>query len=419
MGTEHRPEQEKESYSFIQESIKEEGWNWNKIMKILLKLVGQGILFGLAACIGFFALKPWAETTFLKESEEIEIPQDDEIEAVTDPQDTVDTVPEELTIDDYQELNTALESVTLEAKKCMVQIKGISQDESWEDEWNVTPYSTSGVIIADNGRELLILSKYSSMKEAQLFRVGFADNTTHEAVIKQKDGKTDIAIFSVTKTEISESTMNYIKKATLGNSNILSQGKTVIAIGAPFGCEGGVGYGTTSSGVQEVITADGKYSIIITDMPGVLEGSGAIFDVKGNLVGIIDEKLLEKEYSYTLSAIGISSIKSEIELLSNGKHVPYVGVIGTMVTKEMSEIYGIPEGFYVEEVEVDSPAMKAGIQNGDVLLAVSGETINSLAEFRNIIIGLEEGKTVTVTGQRRATENYVDIKFNVTVGIKQ
>lgn len=419
MGTEHRPEQEKKNYSFMQESIKEEGWNWNKTMKILLRIAGQGILFGLAACIGFFAMKPWAETTFLKESEEIEIPQDDEIEEVLEPEGTSDAIAEELTMDDYQQLNAVLGNVVADAKKCMVQIKGIRQDESWEDEQNVTPYDTSGVIIADNGRELLILAQYSSMKNAQLFQVEFFDNTLHEAAMKQKDGKTDTAIFSVAKTGISESTMNAIKKATLGNSNILTQGSTLIAIGTPFGCEDGIGYGTVSSVNQEIIRTDGKYRMIVTDMPGVSEGNGAIFDVKGYLVGIIDAKLLEKESAYTLSAIGISSIKSEIELMSNGKNVPYVGVIGTMVTKEMSEIYGIPEGLYVKEVEVDSPAMKAGIQNGDVLLAASGETINSLGEFRNIIIGLEAGETVTITGQRRATENYVDVKFSVTVGIKQ
>lgn len=419
MGTEHRPEQEKENYSFMQESIKDEGWSWEKAAKILLKLVGRGIVFGLAACIGFFALKPWAETTFLKESEEIKIPQDEEVEQIEESEDVEETTSEELTIEDYQELYSALTDVALEAEKCMVQIKGISQDESWEDERNVTPYYTSGVIIADNGRELLILAKYSSMSEAQLFQVQFADGSAHESVVKQKDMKTDTAIFSVAKTGISEATMDYIKKATLGNSNALQQGKTLIAVGAPFGKNDGIGYGTASSVNQEIISADGKYSMIITDMPGVSEASGAIFDIKGNLIGIIDSNLFEKGYAYTLSAIAISSIKSEIELMSNGKNVPYAGVIGTMVTKEMSEIYGIPEGLYVEEVEVDSPAMKAGIQSGDVILAISGESINSLSGFRNMILELEAGKTVTFTGQRRATENYVDVKFGVTIGIKQ
>ena len=63
--------------------------------------------------------------------------------------------------------------------------------------------------------------------------------------------------------------------------------------------------------------------------------------------------------------------------------------------------------------------MKAGIQSGDVILAISGESINSLSGFRNMILELEAGKTVTFTGQRRATENYVDVKFGVTIGIKQ
>lgn len=423
MGTQHGPE-EQENYSFMQESIKDERINLKKIVRSVLKLAGKGLVFGLAACIGFFALRPWAEEIFQKESKEIEIPGDEEQseqEGTEDANGQEDAAlqPQALTIENYRELNTALIQVASEAEKSMVSVKGIQQDESWEDAQNVSPNVTSGVIVGDNGGELLIVANYSSMKNAHLFQVELVDGTKHEATMKQKDGNIDLAVFSIAKSGITETTMNRIKIVSFGNSNVIAQGRTLIAVGSPFGYEGGMGYGIASTVNASVICADGKYNIIVTDMPASESGSGALFDSNAKLIGIIDTRTYQEDDTNTLTAIGISSIKSEIEMMSNGKSVPYVGVIGTVITEVMSETYGMPAGLFVEEVEVDSPAMKAGIQSGDIITKVDGENITSITEYHKVIIGQEAGKTIKFTGQRLGVENYVDIKFNVTVGIKQ
>ena len=205
----------------------------------------------------------------------------------------------------------------------------------------------------------------------------------------------------------------------MGNSNTLQQGRTLIAVGSPFGYADGVGYGVASSVEELIVHADGKYSVIITDMPGAQKGSGFLFDTYGKVQGIIDSSFIDDGSNGILSAIGISAVKSEIELMSNGKNVPYVGIVGTVVTAEMSEAQGIPEGLYVTEVEVDSPAMKAGIQSGDVITKVGSRKVSDLEAYRKAILEQEAGKTITLTGQRRGAENYVDIKFSVTVGVKQ
>ena len=154
-------------------------------------------------------------------------------------------------------------------------------------------------------------------------------------------------------------------------------------------------------------------------MPGAKGSSGFLFDTYGNVMGIIDPDLMNEDGTGTLAAIGISAIKSEIELMSNGKNVPYVGIIGTIITKEMSEIQGMPAGLYVTEVEVDSPAMKAGIQSGDIITKIGGQEIDSLTAYHKEVLAQEAGKTIKLTGQRYGVENYVDIKFNVTVGVIQ
>ena len=105
--------------------------------------------------------------------------------------------------------------------------------------------------------------------------------------------------------------------------------------------------------------------------------------------------------------------------MSNGKNVPYIGIIGTIVTEEMSEAQGIPAGLYVNEVKVDSPAMKAGIQSGDIITSVGKTKVVTMKDYHKAVLAQEAGKTVKITGQRFGAESYVDIKFNVTVGVVQ
>lgn len=419
LNQEQNPEQASEEYSFLQEIIKDEQKDLKKIVKKVVKWAILGFVFGMTACTGFFALKPWAETTFQRDTDKVEIPKDEEAEEVTQPETVTELVQQELTMEDYRELNQVISEVAAEAKKCVVQVTGIAQDGSWANEQDAGALQSAGLIVADNGRELLILTNYSSVKSASLFQVEFADGTDHEAVLKQKDGTIDLAIFSVAKSGISEDTWAQIKVAELGNSNTLQQGRTLIAVGSPFGYADGVGYGVASSVEESIVRADGKYSVIITDMPGAQKGSGFLFDTYGKVQGIIDSSFIDDGSNGILSAIGISAVKSEIELMSNGKNVPYVGIVGTVVTAEMSEAQGIPEGLYVTEVEVDSPAMKAGIQSGDVITKVGSRKVSDLEAYRKAILEQEAGKTITLTGQRRGAENYVDIKFSVTVGVKQ
>lgn len=424
MDTEHGPEREHEEYSFMQEIIKDEQLNPRKIAVKVCRWAGIGIIFGVAACISFFALKPWAEDVFQKEPNKVEIQQEEEQnqeEQEKTEQEAAEqqTVEKELTIQDFYTLSNELKKVAAEAGKSVVTVTGIAENADWTAGQGGASVTAAGLIVADNGRELLILADYSSLKDTQLFQVQFADGSQHQAALKQKDTNLDIAIYSVAKDGISTSTWERISIAQLGNSNVSMQGRTMIAIGQPFGFEDGLGYGIAST-VGEVVTrADGEYKMIVTDMPLDAEGSGVLFDMYGKVMGIIDADLAREKGASTLVAYGISDITDEIELMSNGKHVPYAGIVGVLVTEEISELQGIPTGLYVREVETDSPAMKAGIQSGDVITMVGDTEITSLNAYHTALYKLEAGQAAKFKGYRYGTNEYVDMKFTVTIGIKE
>ena len=414
MDKQNVPEQE--NYDFLQEVIKEEKPSMRRILLKSCRLFGIGLLVGIAACIGFFAVKPWAEQTFLGITGKVEIseePEKEEPEVIIQKEET----PVEIihNIADYRELQSALLREMKAAQKSVVLVKGIEQGQNWGDG---KEKETSGVIVGDNGRELLVLTTYSKVKSLQLFRVEFSDGKAHEAVLKQKDANNNLAVLSIAKGDMSNATKEEVKVAVFANTNLISQGDPIFAVGSPFGYKNSIATGMVSSSKEKILRADSETYLLITDIVGNIDSDAILFNTQGNVLGVVDTAFMKNQVSSPLIAVGVSQVKDEIEMMSNGKNVPYIGIVGQMITKEVSELENVPQGLFVQEVEVDSPAMKAGIQSGDILTEIAGEEIKSLNLYHKIVMQQEAGQTVRILGQRSGLESYVEMKFTVTAGVK-
>ena len=112
----------------------------------------------------------------------------------------------------------------------------------------------------------------------------------------------------------------------------------------------------------------------------------------------------------------ISEVKGVIEKLSNNEDIIYLGVRGQDISGELAQKTGIPKGIYVNEVEEDSPAMVGGIQNGDVIVKIQGENVETLSQLRRRLDKSEVDQKIAVTAMRKGAEGYVEIVFDVTVG---
>ena len=173
------------------------------------------------------------------------------------------------------------------------------------------------------------------------------------------------------------------------------------------------------SGENYLDKADGQYQTIYTDVAGDISGSGVLVNIRGEVIGIINTSVRSDDQTNKISGYGISDIKDVIELLSNGKNVPYLGVSGVEVSSEMQG-QGIPQGVYVKEVDAGSPAMAAGIQSGDIITNIADTDIINLLGYHNTLMKQNVGDKILVRGKRQGTGGeYVDIDFGVTVGYKQ
>lgn len=409
--------EEQQEYSFMQEIIKDENPSVKKKKNLVLKCMGLGLVFGLTASLGFFALKPWAESQFQKDPEQVTIPVEEEEQEVIEEVPVV--VDQELTIDNYRELNRALVQVAKEAGKSMITISAETEDSLWKSAAYNEKNEVSGVLIADNGNELLVFAKTDILKDALSLKATFADEKTCPAIVKVKDENLGFAIYAINKEDIQDSTLKYVKVADLGSSKAMNQGDTVIAMGSPFAYAGGIGFGIVASTENIIHQVDGDYDLLTTDIAGAPKGTGALVNIRGEVIGMIDQSVSGDQGGDMITAYGISNLKMMIEVLSNGKQVPYIGIKGITITESIANEQGIPQGVYVQEVAADSPAMEAGIQSGDIITQMGYEDIQLLSVYNARLLELEVGKTVKIEGQRQGAGGYVDIDFTVTVGSKE
>lgn len=422
-------EREKEDFAFIREKIKEKPLNKKRLLKQGIYTVALAVIFGLVACFVFTCMRPVMERWIYPEDDAtITIPEDElsteteqpaEMDEETEmpPVEVTETVIEkELELSDYQQLQNKLYAIGKEANRSVVTVTGVISDTDWYNNAYESTGQASGIIIGDNGRELLILTEHKVIAAAGEINVTFINEVTVTAALKKYDGNTGLAILSVEMEQIEESTKNSISSAVLGNSLSVAQGNVVIAIGSPLGTNYSIGTGNITSVGNVIHTVDSTYSVFTTDIVGSSNSSGVLLNLKGEVVGLVMQDYSSKGDENTLTAISISELKKVIEMLSNGKDVPYLGLRIVTVTDKIAADYDIPQGVYIKEVLLDSPALEAGLQSGDVIVEIDGEEISSEEAYEAKLLELQPGASMEVAVKRQGMNGYIRITCNVTAG---
>lgn len=425
-----------EEFEFIKEKIKEKPVNKRKLLlKFILTMI-TAVVFGVVACFAFFMAKPYVEEwMYPPEMKEVTIPREDEPE--TEPQvssneaEPVKEQPEaepepvikqvvervEIDVEDYKILYKKLFDIAEAAKASLVNVTGVSEDVDWfQDPFEMTGQS-SGLIVADNGKELLILTNKSTLDKAKSVRVKFCDGMTAEGKLKKYDANSGLAVVGVELTTIGEETMDVLTKATLGNSNAAAVlGTPIIAIGSPLGYEDSVSYGFVTSASSLSAMVDTDIHKITTDIYGSKNGSGVIINLQGEVIGVITQAANTADSSNLLTCWGISDLKGIVEKLSNGKDIACLGIYGTEVTEEAHKEFGVPLGAYVTDVQMGSPAMTEGIQSGDIIIKLGTTEIGSFAEYKAAMSKAQPGDITVVTVMRQGKNDYTELSFEITLG---
>ena len=284
---------------------------------------------------------------------------------------------------------------------------------SWYGQNQVESGAGSGVIISSDG---YILTCAHVVDGASTITVTIGDKD-YTATLVGEDTTSDIAVIKIDADGLTP--------ATVGNSDSLKVGQSVMAVGNPLGELGGTVTGGMISALNRSVTIQGSSSVntmsLIQMDASVSPGNsgGGLFNMNGELVGIVNAKSSSSDAEGLGFAIPINdAIKVAQELLENGYVTgrPYLGITYLAVTdaQTASQLGVNAYGVYVVEVVKGDPAEKAGLQAGDRIVSVDGTEIASKDDLGTLMQKHAAGDTLSITIARDGQMQTV----NVTLGEK-
>lgn len=283
----------------------------------------------------------------------------------------------------------------------------------------------SGIIIGEKDGKILIATNNHVVVDAKSLSVGFVDGKSASATIRGTDSDADLAVVEVNTKDMKASTLKKIAVITLGDSSKLKTGERAIAIGNALGYGQSVTGGYISALNRQVQLTDKTMTLIQTDAainPG--NSGGALLNSKGELIGINTVKYSSEDVEGMGYAIPINTAKPIINKLikneaTSESEQAYLGVSGQTIDSSMASQFDMPSGVYVQQVIKSSPAQKAGISAGDVIVSIDGSSVSTMDGLKEKISNLKAGKKVKIVVKRQNQMGTYEKKtLTVTLGKK-
>lgn len=413
--------------------------------KKALIVVSLGLFFGVFAGLGLYTVEYATGMLDGRSSKEADVESADQSLAKAKTDEAAQEAPalDEVQIKqaDGTMTTTVVTDVTEVVKNVMPSIVAVNNHYTETMSWfgrsmdSEADASGSGIIVGLNDSELLIVTNYHVVEDTDKLTVQFNEGSEAEAFIKGQDSKMDLAVIAVPVTEMSDSTLQAIEVATLGNSDDLEVGEPAIAIGNSLGYGQSVTTGVISALDRSInLSASNGYggdsvegTFIQTDAainPG--NSGGALLNIKGEVIGINSNKIggsAVEGMGYAIPISAASPIIAELMLKETKSKVAeeergYLGISGISVTQEVSQAYGMPEGVYIAQVYEDTAAAAAGLRQGDIITEFGGDKIASMEELQKELEFYAKGNTVEVKVMTMTVAGYEEITVQLTLGNK-
>jgi serine protease Do len=291
----------------------------------------------------------------------------------------------------------------------------------------------SGIIVGKNKDELLIMTNYHVVEDVDEVAVCFIDNNAYKALVKGTDSNKDLAVLAVKLEDLSDDTLDEISIAKIGSSDDLKVGEQIIVVGNAMGYGQSVTTGIVSAKNRQSLKEGGYGSIsddngdginlIQTDAainPG--NSGGAMVNMDGEVVGISNQKAGGMLVEGMCYAIAISDVEDSLTEMMNqetrtkieGEHGAF-GIKATSVSEEASQVYGIPSGAFIIEVDEDSAAEKAGLKPNTVITKMNGKTVDGVQQLIEMLEFYAPGEEVEVTVAEQDGNDYEERTYTVTL----
>ena len=250
---------------------------------------------------------------------------------------------------------------------------------------------------------------YYDLSEATSIKVKlnsdiYGSDSTFDATVVGKDSKTDLAVLKIDKSGLTA--------AEFANSDEAVVGEFAMAVGSPLGLDTTVTTGIISA-VNREVTSDGNTFTCIQTDAAINSGNsgGALVNSDGKVIGINTLKLSGSGVEGIGFAIPINSTLDVVNELIDHKKVlrPYIGITGIDLDEATAKKYNLSVGVYVKSIQEFSPAEKAGLKAGDVIIEVEGKSIKTMDELNEVKNSHKIGDELKLKINRNGTEKEITL----------
>ena len=406
-----------ENYSFIKETIKEQPTDRKRLAGKFLTAAVCGVIFGACAAGTMALIVPKALERFGTAPDQkavVTLTPSVKAEQVTPTPEATEQEKTSASTAWQNDLSDGMSQIAEEPRRALVRISAAGEDSDLLDDSFLEYGDEEGFVFLKNSEAFYILTVSDQMQEADKFTVTFSDGTVTDGILCKKDLRTGFFVIKVPFTSVDEETQEKIPAAPLVAADDMKQTESVIAIGSPSGDYDSLMGGTITSVTGTLKVADEEYGMLTTDMVGSEEGGGILLNSSGEVAGIIWNQ--EEDRTNVIRAVETAQLRPLLESMANGEDICYIGIMGATISSYQSENLDVPRGVYVDAVDEDSPAMTAGIQNGDILHALDGQEVQSMEEYASVLQGLNKGTRTTVNVYRKNPfGEYEDVQLKVTI----
>ena len=320
-------------------------------------------------------------------------------------------------MDNYNGIVGGLKDLYASVSESVVTVRACNSGINWLDE-NIETYTdATGVILGENGVELLIMTSCAKTESADRIEIILADGFTVEGEVFLSDPVLDLAIVAVDLEKITGKEKSTLRCICIGDSSKVAVGDSIMAAGMPDGYSGSMAYGFVSATGRKCYVQDGVLDVFATGLPYHAGSDAVIVNMNGEMIGIISHMTEQNEEDRITTCISINSIRDILIALLNGKNTVHPGIKAEDMPDDVLKSMGLENGIYINEVVASSPAAAAGLRKGDVITSMDGTPITSVKDMMEYLITGTDRALISTTyfrsSLRDEPENTVVIELDL------
>ena len=325
-----------------------------------------------------------------------------------------------------------VEAVATAALPAMVQLNGTTTVKNssyfgYGQSYEATSSGT-GIIVGKSDTELLIVTNAHVVDNVDNLKCVFSDGTSASCSVKGSKSDQDIAVVAVALSDISSDTLSKIAIAELADSDTITVGQQVVAIGNALGEGQSVTTGIISALDRSITVNNVTFTGLIMTDAAINSGNsgGALLNSSGKVIAINFAKTSSDGVEGMAYSIPVSNVKDLISSLMSRQtrqkvssdNAGYLGVAAIDITSTYASMYGYPQGIMIRTVASDSAAEKAGLSAYDIIVGFDDQTITTMSGLQSTLQYYAAGETVKVDYYHLEGSEYVLKSTEVTLGKK-